>query len=112
MYARVNTIEGSPDRMDDVTSPYTGADPAPAAEDGRVQGFVALGDRQSGKLLGVAFWESEEALRATEEAVSSVRSGAAEAAGGIVAAWSGTRSWSTRRPRRGRWELSRAPWEG
>ncbi|MDQ3182571.1 MAG: hypothetical protein M3Q62_03320, partial [Actinomycetota bacterium] len=29
--------------------------------------------------------ESEEALRATEEAVSSVRSGAAEAADGIVA---------------------------
>jgi hypothetical protein len=33
----------------------------------------------------VAFWESEEALRATEGAVSDVRSGAAEAAGGIVA---------------------------
>ena len=45
----------------------------------------ALGDRQSGKLLGLAFWESEEALRATEGAVSSVRSGAAEAAGGTVA---------------------------
>jgi hypothetical protein len=38
----------------------------------------ALGDRQSVKLLGLAFWESEEALRATEGAVSSVRSGAAE----------------------------------
>jgi len=49
------------------------------------KGFVALGDRQGGKVLGVAFWESEEALRATEEAVSSVRSGAAEAADGIVA---------------------------
>jgi uncharacterized membrane protein len=49
------------------------------------KGFVALGDRQSGKVLGVAFWESEEALRATEGAVSSVRSGAAEAASGIVA---------------------------
>ena len=49
------------------------------------EGFVALGDRQSGKLLGVAFWESEEALRATEEAVSSVRSGAAGASDGTVA---------------------------
>jgi hypothetical protein len=36
-------------------------------------------------VLGVAFWESEEALRATEQALSSVRSGAAEAADGIVA---------------------------
>src|SRR4028119_2105927 len=49
------------------------------------KGFVALGDRQSGKVLGVAFWESEEALRATEQAVSDVRSGAAGAADGIVA---------------------------
>jgi hypothetical protein len=46
---------------------------------------VALGDRQSGKVLGVAFWESEEALRATEQAVLDVRSGAAGAADGIVA---------------------------
>jgi heme-degrading monooxygenase HmoA len=49
------------------------------------KGFVALGNRQSGKMLGVSFWESEEALRATDEAVSSVRGGAAEAADGIVA---------------------------
>jgi heme-degrading monooxygenase HmoA len=48
------------------------------------KGFVALGDRQSGKVLGVAFWESEEALQATEQALSSVRSGAAEAAGGTL----------------------------
>src|SRR5215218_4976567 len=49
------------------------------------EGFVALTDRQSGKQLAVALWESEEALRATEEAVASVRSGAAEAAGATVA---------------------------
>jgi hypothetical protein len=36
-------------------------------------------------MLGVSFWESEEALRATEGAVSSVRSEAAETADGIVA---------------------------
>ena len=33
----------------------------------------------------MALWESEEALRATDEAVSSVRSGVAEAAGATVA---------------------------
>jgi len=49
------------------------------------KGMVALGDSQSGKLQGVAFWESEEALRATDEAVVPVREGAAEAAGGTVA---------------------------
>jgi hypothetical protein len=49
------------------------------------KGFVALGDRQSGKMLGVSFWESEEALRTSEQAAASVRGGAAETADGIVA---------------------------
>jgi heme-degrading monooxygenase HmoA len=84
MYARVTTIEGAPDRMDDAKR-HTQEQTLPQLQkmDG-FKGFVALGDRHSGKLLGVAFWESEEALRATEQAVSSARSGAAEAADGTV----------------------------
>ena len=85
MYARVTTIEGTPDKMDDA-SRHVREQTLPQLQqmDG-FKGFAALADRHSGKVLGVAFWESEEALRATEEAVSSVRSGAAEAAGGTVA---------------------------
>jgi heme-degrading monooxygenase HmoA len=85
MYARVTTIEGAPDKMDDV-SRHVREQTLPQLQqmDG-FKGFAALADRQCGKVLGVAFWESEEALRATEEAVSSVRSGAAETAGGTVA---------------------------
>ena len=84
MYARVNTIEGSPDRMDDATRHIQEQTMPQLRKMEGFEGFVALGDRQSGKVLGVAFWESEEALRATEEALSSVRSGAAEAAGGTL----------------------------
>jgi hypothetical protein len=85
MHVRLTTIEGLPDRMDDATR-HVQEQTLPELQkmDG-FKGFVALGDRQSGKLLGVAFWESEEVLRATEDAVSNVRSGAAEAAGGTVA---------------------------
>ncbi len=85
MYARVTTLEGPPDRMDDAAR-HVREQVVPQLQqmDG-FKGFVAFGDRQSGRLLGVAFWESEEALRATEDAVSDVRSGAAEAAGGTVA---------------------------
>ena len=85
MYARVSTIQGSPGKVDDVTR-QTQEQTLPQLQ--RMEGFkgfVALGDRQSGKMLGVSFWESEEALRASDEAVSNVRSGAAEAADGIVA---------------------------
>ncbi|MDQ3316377.1 MAG: antibiotic biosynthesis monooxygenase [Actinomycetota bacterium] len=85
MYARVSTIEGSPGKVDDVTR-QTQEQTLPQLQKMEgFKGFIALGDRQSGKMLGVSFWESEEALRATDEAVSSVRSGAAEAADGIVA---------------------------
>ncbi len=85
MYARVNTIEGSPDRMDDLTTHIQEQTMPQLRQMEGFQGFVALGDRNSGKVLGVAFWESEEALQATEQALSSVRSGAAEAAGGTLA---------------------------
>ena len=85
MYARVTTIEGSPDKMDDATRHVREQTLPQLQQMDGFKGFVALGDRQSGRLLGVAFWESEEALQATEQAVSSVRSGAADVAGGTVA---------------------------
>ena len=85
MYARVTTIQGSPDKMDDATTHIQEQTLPQLQKMEGFKGFVALADRQSGKMLGVSFWESEEALRATEGAVSSVRSGAAEATGGIVA---------------------------
>ena len=84
MHARVTTIEGSPDRIDDATRHIQEQTLPQLRQMEGFEGFVALGDRQSGKVLGVAFWEGEEALRATEGAVSGVRSGAAEAAGGVV----------------------------
>ena len=85
MHARVTTIQGSPDKMDDAKGHVQEQTLPQLQEMEGFKGFVALGDRQSGRVLGVAFWESEEALRATEGAVSGVRSGAAEASGGIVA---------------------------
>src|SRR5215212_2745416 len=85
MYARVTTIEGAPERMDDAKG-HTQEQTLPQLQKMEgFKGFLALGDRNSGKVVGVAFWESEEALRATDEAVSSVRSGVAEAASGTVA---------------------------
>ena len=36
-------------------------------------------------MLGVALWDSEEALRATEEAAPRIRGGVEEATGGTVA---------------------------
>ena len=85
MYARVTTIQGAPAKIDDAKGHIQEQTLPQLQKMDGFKGFLALGDRNSGKVLGVAFWESEEALRATEQEVSSVRSGAAEAADGIVA---------------------------
>src|SRR5919112_1529754 len=75
---------GTPDRMDDATRHVQEQVLPRLSRMEGFEGFVALGSRQSGKLQGVAFWESEEALRATDEAVVPVREGVAEASGGTV----------------------------
>ena len=85
MHARVTTLEVPPDRMDDATRNVQEQVLPRLSQMEGFKGFVVLGSRQSGKLQGVAFWESEEALRATDEAVVPIREGAAEAAGGTVA---------------------------
>jgi len=43
------------------------------------KGLIALGDRQSGKVLGVTLWESEEAMRASEAEANRLREESAEA---------------------------------
>jgi hypothetical protein len=84
MHARVTTLEGPPERMDDATR-FVREQVLPQLQQlDEFKGFLALGDRQSGKVLGVALWESEEALRATDEAAARIRGGVAEASGGAA----------------------------
>jgi heme-degrading monooxygenase HmoA len=49
------------------------------------KGMIALGDRYSGKTLGITFWESEEAMRASEEAANRLREEWVEAGGETIA---------------------------
>jgi heme-degrading monooxygenase HmoA len=49
------------------------------------KGMIALGDRQSGKTIGITFWESEEAMRASEEAANRLRDESTEASGETIA---------------------------
>jgi|SRR5919201_6559953 heme-degrading monooxygenase HmoA len=43
------------------------------------KGAVILGDRETGKALYVTFWETEEALRKSEEGAAELRDESAEA---------------------------------
>ena len=84
MYARLTTLEAPPDRMDDATSVVQEQVLPQLQQMDGFKGFVALRDRGSGKVRGLALWESEEALRATDEAAARIRGGGQEATGGTI----------------------------
>ena len=80
MHARLNRLEGSPDRFDEsVRRTEEVVLPLLRGLDG-FQGFTVLGDRSSGTFIAISVWESEDAMRASEEAVKQPRKDAADAA--------------------------------
>ena len=48
------------------------------------KGFIALGNRQCGGLIGISFWESEQAMQDSEEVGDRTRSDTAEATGDAI----------------------------
>jgi len=84
MHARMSTLEGSPGRLDEgVHDIREDVLPQLRQQDG-FKGFLALGDRQSGKLVGITFWESEQAMRAAEEVGDRSRRETAEDIGDTI----------------------------
>jgi heme-degrading monooxygenase HmoA len=84
VHARVTTLEGPPDNLDRAAQHVREQLLPQLREQEGFKGFIALGDRQSGKLLGVVLWESEDALRTSEEAASRMRDESAEAIGDTI----------------------------
>jgi len=82
MYARSTTIQGQPSSIDAGIA-HTRDNVMPALEgiDGCV-GLSLLVDRTSGRCIVTSSWESEEAMRASEDAVRPIRDRAAELLGG------------------------------
>ena len=79
MHVRMSTLEGLPDEMDEgLRDVREHVLPLLQQQDG-FKGFITLEDRQSGKLIGITFWESEQAMHASEEVGDRTRSETAEA---------------------------------
>lgn len=79
MFARVSTYQGPPDQIDEgVRHAQESILPRIQGLDG-FQGVYFLVDRQSGKGLSITLWESEETMRASEEAANQLRRESAEA---------------------------------
>ena len=79
MHARMSTLEGGPHEIDEVLREIREhVLPLLQQQDG-FEGFITLEDRRSGKLIGITFWESEQAMQASEEVGDRTRSETAEA---------------------------------
>ena len=82
MYARSTTIQGQPSSIDaGIAHTRDSAMPALEGIDGCV-GLSLLVDRTSGRCIVTTSWESEEAMRASEESIRPIRDRAAELLGG------------------------------
>ena len=84
MYARVSKVEASPAKFDETTHFFRERVLAQLQQMDGFKGFIVLGDRQRGKLLGVALWESEAVMHTTEDVVSRIRGGIPHPLGGAA----------------------------
>jgi heme-degrading monooxygenase HmoA len=84
MYARSTTVRGDPQKIDDGIA-YVRDEVMPAVQG--MSGCVGLSmlcDRDSGRCIVTTAWADDTAMRATEEAVRSMRERAAEIFGGQI----------------------------
>lgn len=81
MHARVTTLDVDPGRIDDVVRQVEEQNVPGWKELDGFKGFTLLVDRSSGKVIGTSYWESREAMDASEDAVAGDRRQAAETGG-------------------------------
>lgn len=79
MHARVTRFEGAPDRIDDAVRQTQDVWEPRLREIDGFGGVVSLADRSTGTIVAITFWESEDAMRASDQKVTPVRKDAADA---------------------------------
>ena len=85
MFARVSTFEGPPDQIQQGVS-HVRERILPAVRNiAGFSGALFLTDSETGRALAITLWESEQAMRDSEEDASRLRSETAEAGGETIA---------------------------
>lgn len=82
MHARVSSYEFPPERADELMRTFD-EDRSLEAIPGIVEAYMLL-DRAAGRALSITLWETEAALRASEEEANRIRARATAPAGGRV----------------------------
>lgn len=77
MHARASSMSGDPGRVDEAATMLETSLYAQLEQVDGFKGVVALAQRDSGRSLIVTFWDSEEAMTASEERANQMRSAAA-----------------------------------
>jgi antibiotic biosynthesis monooxygenase len=86
MFSRVNFLETVPERMDDVAR-VVGEIVHPGIRDeAGYAGYLVLGDRATGRALGITLWESEEAREASDATARRIRPRVEQETGGTMRA--------------------------
>jgi len=84
MFSRVNFLETAPERMDDVARVVREVvHPGISGEPG-YRGYVVLGDRSTGRALGVTLWETAEAREASDAKARTIRPQVEQGTGGTM----------------------------
>ena len=81
MFARVTTVQGPVDRLDEGARMIQERVIPAARQQRGFRGGYWLADRQTGKVIAVVLWEDEEAVRASEAAMEQSRSQVTQAVG-------------------------------
>ena len=79
MHARLTRFDGAPDRIDDAVRQTEDVWLPKLREIDGFRGVTTLADRSTGTIISITFWESEDAMRASDEKITNVRKDVAEA---------------------------------
>lgn len=86
MLSRVNVLETDPDRLNDVARVVREVvHPAISAERGYA-GYIVLGNRETGRALGVTLWDSERDREASDITARQIRPVVEAETGGVMRA--------------------------
>jgi heme-degrading monooxygenase HmoA len=81
LHTRTTTLDIDPARLDEVIADLEERDVPVFKQLDGFRGFLAMVDRSNGKIVGMSFWDTEDQMKASEEAVTGARDRAARTGG-------------------------------
>ena len=81
MHARVTTIQMDPGKVDEAVTHFENEQLPKIKDLDGFRGFTLFVDHSSGKALGTSYWDDEEKMSASEDAVTDARQRTADTGG-------------------------------